>query len=226
MAAVLESSFETRCFASLLRTRFRVSDRAQFPRPEEPAERASRRTAASAQLGVVALALASVPLRPRRPDRRSHQVLPASSAAAASRVRVSSASRPTGGRPPAFISIFAARSARRCSGREGKIEFHPYDSDNAFERVENGADDLFFLDGSDIADHRLAGKIALGPAVYFVSTAAMVHGDSADPALERSRRQIDLLLPGRQRPSASGRLDGGAAPELRPHGLHGIRRAS
>ena len=50
---------------------------------------------------------------------------------------------------------------------------------NAFERVENGADDLSFLDGSDIADHRLAGKIALGPAVYFVSTAAMVRGDSA-----------------------------------------------
>jgi general L-amino acid transport system substrate-binding protein len=63
-------------------------------------------------------------------------------------------------------------------GPDGRIEFHPYDSERAFERVENGADDLSFLDGSDIADHRLAGKIALGPAVYFVSTAAMVHGDA------------------------------------------------
>ena len=66
-----------------------------------------------------------------------------------------------------------------CIRDSGKIEFHAYDSDHAFERVENGADDLSFLDGSDIADHRLAGKIALGPAVYFVSTAAMVHSDSA-----------------------------------------------
>jgi general L-amino acid transport system substrate-binding protein len=63
-------------------------------------------------------------------------------------------------------------------GPEGKIEFHPYDSESAFERVENGADDLVFLDGSDIADHRLAGAATLGPAVYFVSTAVMVHGDS------------------------------------------------
>ncbi len=63
-------------------------------------------------------------------------------------------------------------------GPEGRIEFHPYDSDKAFTRVADGADDLFFLDGSDLADHRLAGAVALGPAVYFVSTAAMVHGDA------------------------------------------------
>jgi general L-amino acid transport system substrate-binding protein len=61
-------------------------------------------------------------------------------------------------------------------GGEDRIEFEPYDSDKAFERVENGADDLFFLDGSEIIDHSLAGKVTLGPAVYFVSTAAMVHG--------------------------------------------------
>jgi general L-amino acid transport system substrate-binding protein len=61
-------------------------------------------------------------------------------------------------------------------GSEGRIEFHLYGSDKAFARVTDGADDLFFLDGSDIADHRLAGAVTLGPAVYFVSTAAMVHG--------------------------------------------------
>ncbi len=63
-------------------------------------------------------------------------------------------------------------------GSEGRIEFHPYDSDKAFERARNGADDLLFLDGTEIIDHRLAGKVSLGPAVYFVSTAAMVHGDA------------------------------------------------
>ena len=61
-------------------------------------------------------------------------------------------------------------------GPEGRIEFHPYDSDKAFTRVADGDDDLFFLDGTDIADHRLASAVALGPAIYFVSTAAMVHG--------------------------------------------------
>jgi general L-amino acid transport system substrate-binding protein len=61
-------------------------------------------------------------------------------------------------------------------GPEGRIEFHPYDSDKAFARVTDGTDDLFFLDGPDIGDHRLAGAATLGPAVYFVSTAAMVHG--------------------------------------------------
>jgi len=68
-------------------------------------------------------------------------------------------------------------------GQDGRFEFHPYDSETAFTRVKDGADDLSFLDGWDIADHRLAGKIALGPAVYFVSTAAMVHGDSAVKSL-------------------------------------------
>jgi general L-amino acid transport system substrate-binding protein len=29
-------------------------------------------------------------------------------------------------------------------GSEGRIEFHPYDSDRAFARVADGADDLFF----------------------------------------------------------------------------------
>ena len=61
-------------------------------------------------------------------------------------------------------------------GPGGRIEFHPYDSDKAFARVTDGTDDLFFLDGPDIGDHRLAGAATLGPAVYFVSTAAMVHG--------------------------------------------------
>src|ERR1700735_5129000 len=61
-------------------------------------------------------------------------------------------------------------------GPEGRIDFRAYDSDKAFARVTDGGDDLFFLDGSDIADHRLAGAVTLGPAVYFVSTAAMVHG--------------------------------------------------
>ena len=68
---------------------------------------------------------------------------------------------------------------RALLGENGRFEFHPYHYEKGFERVADGADDLSLLDGSDIADHRLAGKISIGPAVYFVSIAAMVHGDSA-----------------------------------------------
>ena len=64
-------------------------------------------------------------------------------------------------------------------GPQRKIEFRLYDSDGVFARVANGADDLFFLDGSEIADHHLGGAATLGPAVYFVSTAAMVHGPAS-----------------------------------------------
>jgi general L-amino acid transport system substrate-binding protein len=80
-------------------------------------------------------------------------------------------------RAPAGLYLDVCRAVGAALlGPEGRIEFHPYDSDKAFTRVTDGADDLFFLDGTDIADHRLAGAVALGPAVYFVSTAAMVHG--------------------------------------------------
>ena len=52
-------------------------------------------------------------------------------------------------------------------GPEGRIEFHPYDSDKAFERARNGADDLFFLDGSEIIDHRLARQADARPCGLF-----------------------------------------------------------
>jgi general L-amino acid transport system substrate-binding protein len=63
-------------------------------------------------------------------------------------------------------------------GPEGRMEFRPYDSDKAFDRVRDGTDDLSFLDGSEILDHGLAGRTTLGPPIVFVSTAAMVPGDS------------------------------------------------
>ena len=63
-------------------------------------------------------------------------------------------------------------------GPDGRIEFHLYDSDNAFDRVRQGADDISFLDGSEILEQKLAGKTAPGPPVVFVSTAAMVRESS------------------------------------------------
>ena len=63
-------------------------------------------------------------------------------------------------------------------GPDGRVEFHPYDFDAAFDRVREGRDDLAFLDGSEILDQRLAGKTMLGPAVAFVSTGVRVPDDS------------------------------------------------
>jgi general L-amino acid transport system substrate-binding protein len=156
-----------------------VSDRVRIPRPEEPAERASRRTAPARSLGVaLALALASCPAA------HAGQIVDRIKSAGV--IRCGGVPRPglvgqsPDGREAAGLYLDLCRAiGAALLGGDGKIEFHSYDSDHAFERVETGADDLSFLDGSDIADHRLAGKVALGPAVYFVSTAAMVRGDSA-----------------------------------------------
>ncbi len=59
-------------------------------------------------------------------------------------------------------------------GPKGRIEFHPYDADIAFDRLREGRDDLAFLDGSEILEQRVAGQTVLGPAVAFESTAVMV----------------------------------------------------
>jgi general L-amino acid transport system substrate-binding protein len=64
-------------------------------------------------------------------------------------------------------------------GPAGRIGFLPYDSDRAFDRVPDGSDDLAFLDGAELLDQGLAGKIILGRPVVFVSTAVMVPGDSS-----------------------------------------------
>jgi len=61
---------------------------------------------------------------------------------------------------------------------EGRIEFRAYDSDRAFDRIRSGADDLAFLDGSEILDQNLAGQIMPGPPVVFLSTGAMAPEDS------------------------------------------------
>jgi general L-amino acid transport system substrate-binding protein len=150
-----------------------MNGRGQSPRPEELATRASRRTALAWSLSI-AFALAFCPLAHAGPivDRiKSSGVIRCGGVPRPGLVGQSSESAPAG----LYLDLCRAVGAALL-GPEGRIEFHPYDSDKAFARVADGADDLFFLDGSDIADHRLAGAVALGPAVYFVSTAAMVHG--------------------------------------------------
>ena len=71
-------------------------------------------------------------------------------------------------------------------GPEGRLEFRPYDSDKDFDRVRGGADDLSFLDGAEMLDQALAGRVTIGPPVVFVSTAVMV------PSLSPIHRLQDL----------------------------------
>jgi general L-amino acid transport system substrate-binding protein len=152
-----------------------MSGRGQSPHPEEPAKRASRRKTRALSFGV-AIALALCPLAHAGPivDRiKSSGVIRCGGVPRPGLAGQSTDSAPSG----LYLDLCRAIGAA-VLGVDGRIEFRPYDSDKAFTRVADGADDLFFLDGSDIADHRLAGSATLGPAVYFMSTAVMVHGDA------------------------------------------------
>jgi general L-amino acid transport system substrate-binding protein len=156
-----------------------VIDSTQIPRPEEPAKRASRRATPARFRLLLALALvfSFCPLAHAGPvvDRiRSAGVIRCGGVPRPGLVGQSPDGRQAAG---LYLDLCRAIGAALL-GSDGRLEFRPYDSDRSFERVEEGADDLSFLDGSDIANHRLAGKAALGPAVYFVSTAAMVHADA------------------------------------------------
>ena len=157
-----------------------MSGHRQSPRPEEPAKRASRRAASAWNLSI-AIALALSPLAHAGPivDRvKSAGVIRCGSVPRPGLINPSPDGAPSG----LYLDLCRAIGAA-VLGPQGKIEFHLYDSDGAFARVSNSADDLFFLDGSEIADHRLAGAATLGPAVYFVATAAMVHGPASIHAL-------------------------------------------
>ena len=125
---------------------------------------------------IIALCSASPAAQPARSSTASRRT--ASSAAAASRGPASSASRPTGAGPSGLYLDLCRAIGAALLGPDGRIEFRPYDSDNSFDRVRQGADDLSFLDGSEIVEQKLAGKTTPGPPVVFLSTAAMVRENS------------------------------------------------
>jgi general L-amino acid transport system substrate-binding protein len=59
-------------------------------------------------------------------------------------------------------------------GPEGRLEFHQYDSDKAYDKVRGGELDVSFVSGSEILDGGFAGKIIPGPTIFFESTGVMV----------------------------------------------------
>ncbi len=68
-------------------------------------------------------------------------------------------------------------------GPEGRLEFHLYSSNLAFDPTRAGSDDLMFLSGAEVLARGLADKVVLGPPVYFIATAAMTPEASPVKAL-------------------------------------------
>ncbi len=60
------------------------------------------------------------------------------------------------------------------SGARGRAVFHGYKTDKDFDAVRNGGDDIYFLTGTEIARHKLAGLVVPGPAVFFETRNLMV----------------------------------------------------
>src|SRR5215472_268272 len=126
--------------------RIGVRGRGQRLRPEEPAKRASRRTATTRSLGV-AIALALCPLAHAGPivDRvKSSGVIRCGGVP-----RPGLVGGPAGGAASGLYLDLCRAIGAALLGPEGKVEFHPYDSAKAFAQRANGADDLSFLDGSE-----------------------------------------------------------------------------
>ena len=60
-----------------------------------------------------------------------------------------------------------------------RIEYHKYETPKDFDTVRNQQDDVYFLTGSEIAEHKLAGLVVPGPTVFVESHAVMVASTSA-----------------------------------------------
>jgi len=103
-------------------------------------------------------------------------------------------------------------------GPTGRIEFHSYDSDVAFDTARKGVDDVMFLTGSEIVDQGLAGEVVPGPTLLFERDTVMVADDSSIHTLADLEGQPVCYLQG---DSAERRL----SAWLREHKLNVSRLA-
>lgn len=69
-------------------------------------------------------------------------------------------------------------------GPQGRVRFHLYGAARGYDAVRNGADDLFFLSGTEIVEEGLAPSVLQGPAVFIEALALMVPEASAARRLE------------------------------------------
>lgn len=63
-------------------------------------------------------------------------------------------------------------------GSADRIEYHEYETPKQFDAVRNQEDDVYFLTGSEIDAHKLAGKVVPGPTVFVETQAIMVSSNS------------------------------------------------
>ena len=63
-------------------------------------------------------------------------------------------------------------------GPQGRLEFRRYDSAKDFDSLRDGTDEVAFLTGSEILDHKLVGDLVPGPPIFYETTAVMVAANS------------------------------------------------
>ena len=69
-------------------------------------------------------------------------------------------------------------------GSEGRVAFQLYGATRDYDAVRGGADDLFFLSGTEIVEEGLAPSVLQGPTVFVEALALMVPEASAASRLE------------------------------------------
>jgi general L-amino acid transport system substrate-binding protein len=64
-------------------------------------------------------------------------------------------------------------------GPQGRVVVDQFDPDQSYDGVRSGADDVYFLSGSEILAENLAAHVLPGPAVFYETIAVMVPEASA-----------------------------------------------
>ena len=63
-------------------------------------------------------------------------------------------------------------------GPSGRFEFHRYETQQDYDSIRQGMDEVFFLTASEIIAQNLTDKLIPGPAVYYETHALMVRNES------------------------------------------------
>ena len=61
-------------------------------------------------------------------------------------------------------------------GKAERFEYHTYESQSGYERLQARADDLYFLTGREIVEGKLIGALVPGPTVFIATDAVMRTG--------------------------------------------------
>jgi general L-amino acid transport system substrate-binding protein len=69
-------------------------------------------------------------------------------------------------------------------GPAGRLEFTRLDSEKAFAAARAGHDDVMFLTGRELVEHRLAGQVIPGPSIFVETTAVIVQDEAPYRHLE------------------------------------------